>query len=342
MSTMPYKFRNLVFEGGGVKGIAYVGALCALADAGALDNIARVGGTSAGAINAVLVGLGYTPAETKDVLWKLDFKSFMDDSWGVIRDTARLIDDYGWYKGDFFRGWMADLIKDKTGDSETTFADVETAKGAKGFKSLYLMGTNLSTHFSEVFSAETTPAMAIADAARISMSIPLFFAAKRLNNDVYVDGGVLDNYPIKLFDRKKYVDDRGGSRATPYYKRINASRPDAATPDSDFVYNKRTLGFKLDTKQEIAVFRDHAEPEHRTIGDFFDYAWALVETVMNSQDDYHLHSDDWVRTVYIDTLGVGTTDFDLPDERKDALVASGAKGAKDYLAWYNRAKPPNK
>jgi NTE family protein len=68
------------------------------------------------------------------------------------------------------------------------------------------MGTNLSTRFGEVFSAEHTPRMCIADAVRISMSIPLFFAAKRsLRGDVYVDGGVLENYPIKLFDREKYV-----------------------------------------------------------------------------------------------------------------------------------------
>jgi predicted patatin/cPLA2 family phospholipase len=69
------------------------------------------------------------------------------------------------------------------------------------------MGTNLSTGFSEVFSAEHTPRMCVADAARISMSIPLFFAAIRNpRGDVYVDGGVTDNYPIKLFDREKYVE----------------------------------------------------------------------------------------------------------------------------------------
>ena len=50
-----YRFRNLVFEGGGVKGVAYVGALNELHKRGILDSIERVGGTSAGAINAVLL-----------------------------------------------------------------------------------------------------------------------------------------------------------------------------------------------------------------------------------------------------------------------------------------------
>ena len=98
---MAYHFRNLVFEGGGVKGIAYVGATEVLEKKGILPSIARVGGTSAGAINALLVGLNYSPTETKQILSQLDFQSFLDDEWGVIRDTNRLLTDYGWYTGVF-------------------------------------------------------------------------------------------------------------------------------------------------------------------------------------------------------------------------------------------------
>ena len=52
-----YPFKNLVFEGGGVKGIAYIGAIEALDQAGALNQIERVAGTSAGAITAMLMSL---------------------------------------------------------------------------------------------------------------------------------------------------------------------------------------------------------------------------------------------------------------------------------------------
>ena len=144
---MSYPFRNLVFEGGGVKGIAYVGALKALEERGVIEEIVRVGGTSAGAINAVLLSVGYSLEETKEVLWELDFNNFMDDSWGVIRDTNRLIEKFGWYKGDYFRDWIGKLIKEKTGNSESTFADIEAMKDKRNFKSLYFMGTNLSTSF---------------------------------------------------------------------------------------------------------------------------------------------------------------------------------------------------
>lgn len=340
---MPYNFRNLVFEGGGVKGIAYIGALDVLAEREIISKIQRVGGTSAGAINAILLGLGFTLKETKGILWSLDFNNFMDDSWGVTRDSKRLIDKFGWYKGDYFREWIGKLIKEKTGNSESTFADIEAMKAKRNFKSLYFMGTNLSTSFSEVFSAEHTPRNCVADAVRISMSIPLFFAAKRsVRGDIYVDGGLLDNYPIKLFDRKKYLSSENYTE-TKYYKKINSRMKNSERPISSYVYNKETLGFRLDSKEEIAVFRDHAEPQHKNIDDFFGYSWALIHTVLNAQQSAHLHNDDWARTVYIDTKGVSTTDFDLPDSKKKLLVKSGNKGAVEYFEWYDNADPkPNK
>jgi NTE family protein len=124
---------------------------------------------------------------------------------------------------------------------------------------MFFVGTNLSTGFAEVFSYEHTPRMCIADAVRISMSIPLFFAARRsLRGDVYVDGGLIDNYPVKLFDREKYVNQY--SKIPPYYEEHNAQLKDKGKDFSPYVYNMETLGFRLDSAKEIAVFRDQAEP----------------------------------------------------------------------------------
>ena len=74
---MPYNLKNLIFEGGGVKGIAYIGAIEELQAKGIIKQIERVGGTSAGAINAVLIGLNYSVEDTKEILWKLNFNNFM-------------------------------------------------------------------------------------------------------------------------------------------------------------------------------------------------------------------------------------------------------------------------
>ena len=326
---MDYPFRNLVFEGGGVKGVAYVGALATLEEKGILEQIQRVGGTSAGAINAVLLALDYSRREMLDVLLEMDFKSFLDDSWGVVRDIDRLREEFGWYKGDFFRGWIGNLVREKTGNENATFNDLRNA----GYRDLFLVGTNLSTGFAEVFSVEHTPRWRIVDAVRVSMSIPLFFASVRdMRGDVRVDGGVLDNYPIRLFDRTKYLSTERHTRGDiPYYGEANETKPESSSP---YAYNMETLGFRLDSAREIAIFRDGAEPQHRTIDDLFDYAWALVQTVMNAQNDRHLKTGDWHRTVYIDTLDVGTCDFDLAEKTKRKLIDQGRIGTETYFTWY--------
>ena len=299
-----------------------------------LRKIKRVGGTSAGAINALLLGLGFSTSETKEILSSLNFRNFMDDSWGHILDTGRLINEFGWYKGDFFRNWIADLIREKTGNRESTFLDVYNPKKDCNFKDLYFLGTNLSTRYGEIFSFEHTPRMCIADAVRISMSIPLFFAAKRsIRGDVYVDGGLLDNYPIKLFDRMKYVDTY--FRTPDYYEKHNNNLQEAGIDISHYVYNKETLGFRLDSAKEIAAFRDQSEPERREINNFFSYTWGLIDTIMENQQNQHLHSDDWQRTIYIDTLGVGMTEFDLSDLKKNELVQSGIEYTEKYFQWYD-------
>jgi NTE family protein len=55
---------------------------------------------------------------------------------------------------------------------------------------------------------------------------------------------------------------------------------------------------------------------------------------MRVQENQHLHGDDWQRTLYIDTLDVGTTDFDITDAEKAALVREGIRGAERYLRWF--------
>ncbi|MDO4691700.1 MAG: patatin-like phospholipase family protein [Porphyromonadaceae bacterium] len=334
-----YFFRNLVFEGGGVKGIAYVGALEVLQEAGIFERIERVAGTSAGAIVAVLLGIGYTPEEIKKIMWELDFKNFMDDSWGVVRDANRLISEFGWYKGDFFRAWIGSLIARKLGNSEATFDDlIHCSDPALKSKQIYLVGTNLSTGFSEIFSHEHTPRFCIADAVRISMSIPIFFAAKRnFRGDLYVDGGMLDNYPVKVFDRRKYV--KKDWMRTEYYESINQELRDRCRRISDYVYNKQTLGFRLDSKEKISMFRDQAEPPKRQIDDLWDYTTALLNTLIDAQENSHLHSDDWQRTIYIDTLGVKATDFAIEEQKKQELLDSGRNYTTAYLEWYDNSEP---
>ena len=330
-----YPFRNLVFEGGGVKGIAYVGAMRVLEEHQILKEIQRVGGTSAGAINATLFALGYTIDEQAKILSEMDFKKFMDDDWGVVRDSQRLINSFGWYKGDYFHEWISDRIKEKTGYRDYCFGDLWLDDGPE----LFMCATNLSTGFSELYSHEHTPDMGIADAVRASMSIPLFFQAVRnRNNNVIVDGGLLNNYPIKMFDQLKYIAKErreACGRSTPYYDESNEQAGREKGHEDSFIFNRETLGFRLDSRQQMNVFQQIGDPEEKTIDDFFDFAKGLIATLVDAQDNQHLHSDDWQRTIYVDTLGVSTTDFEVSDAKKVALEKSGRDHTAEYMKWWN-------
>ncbi len=329
------QFRNLIFEGGGVKGIAYVGAMQILQQRGHLQNVRRVGGASAGAINALIFALGYDVGEQDEILRSTDFNAFMDDSFGVIRDVRRLAKNFGWHRGDVFHGWMEELVKKKLGTRRANFQELLDA----GLPELHVIGTNLSTGFAEVFSHERYPGMSLVEAIRISMSIPLFFAAVRRppRDEVYVDGGVQLNYPVKLFDRLRYIDPAdapGAARETSYYNEENARFALARPGRSPYVYNRQTLGMRLDTENEIALYRYDEPLKGKPIRSFTDYARALMQALMNVQERVHLHSDDWQRTVYINTLDVKTTDFDISPERKNALVEEGIRGAEAYFQWF--------
>lgn len=333
---MAVQFRNLVFEGGGVKGIAHVGVLRVLEQRGLLQNIARLGGTSAGAINALIVALGYSNEEQIALMKSVDFKKFMDDSFGFVRDIIRLATRFGWNRGDYFTEWIGRVIAAKLGSAEATFADLKE----NGRPDLYMVGTNLSTGYSEVFSAERHPEMLLAAATRISMSIPLFFTAVRHGSreDVYVDGGVQLNYPVKLFDREKYIDTENepeAGRVTEYYARGNEEFSRAHPGRSPYVYNRQTLGIRLDTQEEIGLYRYNEPVSGTMIRKFSQYAGALIKALMNTQENQHLHSDDWERTVYVDTMNVGTTQFELTDQTKDMLFAQGMKGAEEYFRWFD-------
>lgn len=325
---MKYHFRNLIFEGGGVKGIAYIGALTVLQQKDILKDIKRVGGASVGAITALLVALDYSVDEIKEVLWSMDLKRFLDSSWGVVRNTERLLTEFGWYKGDYFKNWISGLIEKKVGNENITFGELSKLKQNK---QLFLIGTNLSTGFAEIFSHLHTPNMTLVEAVRISMSIPLFFTAVRNKYyEVCVDGGALENYPIKMFDRKKYVENF--YQSTNYYNEVN-ERNIISNYDT-YVFNMETLGFRLDSYTEIKIFEGVEAPSSTEIWNFFDYAKRLIATLLDSQQNRHLHSDDWQRTVYIDTLGVKTTDFEISDKIKYDLVEAGRVGTEKYFSWF--------
>ncbi|MEL6720019.1 MAG: patatin-like phospholipase family protein, partial [Bacteroidota bacterium] len=162
--------------------------------------------------------------------------------------------------------------------------------------------TDLFTRSLKEFSPTTTPSVPIAEAVRASMSIPLYFDAWRFSDNnpddhFYVDGGVLYNYPIGAFDDL-----------------------------SNGEVNTKTLGFQLDNLSGQEVYTPF---EHGNLG---KYIKSLVNALMDTQNVALTKSSfDVARTVHIDHLGVGATDFEIDTTTKNKLIQSGWDATLAFL-----------
>jgi NTE family protein len=312
------QFENLVFEGGGVKGIAYAGAIAVLEKKGVIGDIRRVAGTSAGAVTACLLALGADAAKARAITDSTPFATFEDSgALGFLSDAWRLFHRYGWYKGDAFAAWMKKQIASLAGETDLDFNTLaERAEKSPGeYRDLYVIGTDLSAQRAVVYSAATTPDVPIWKAVRISMSLPLYFASVERDHGVWVDGGLTWNYPIELFDRARYVTGASGD-------------PDEKT------YNKATLGLRVDTRREISAEREHFGLPSVKITNLIGYVKALIGFTIDMANHAHLHKKDWHRTVFIESHGITSTDFDLSTQQISMLVESGRLGAEAWFEWF--------
>jgi NTE family protein len=174
-------YKRLVLQGGGVKGIALVGSLKALEEHDVRFEV--IVGASAGAIVGSLVAAGYSAAELREILMDLDFSKFLDGS----LNRLLLLRKFGMHTGNQLRIWIADLLKRK---GIVKFSDFNARK-----VKLVIVATNITERKQIVFSHET-PDVAVADAVRMSLSIPFFFDPVVDRFSFIIDGGVLSNFPL--------------------------------------------------------------------------------------------------------------------------------------------------
>lgn len=289
--------KNLVWEGGGTKGLAYAGALLALEEKDLLKNVERVAGASAGSMAATLLALGYTVNEIKEILTDLYVGQFIDTKFPPF-GLWNLFTKYGWNTGKKVEEWFGGLIENSGIPKNVTFAQLRALK--KACPILYIKGTNITKGTSVTFSANTTPDFSVLKAVRISMSIPVFFTAPKFLGDKYSDGGVLNNYPIRLFD------------GPPFH---TSDKP-----------NPYTLGFKVDSSKEI-------KNENIFYGskNIVQFLRSLVQVLYDKVQEVHYDEQDWCRTVFINTEEMSALDFNLSRADKQFLIEAGRKATKNFL-----------
>ncbi len=312
--------RNLVFEGAGIRGLAYAGALEVLEEKNIISGIQNVGGTSAGAITALMISLGYTSAEVKKIISETDFGDFNEGEYFFFGGFHRVKNNFGWYKTDKFELWLEKIIEDKTGDKNTTFEEMQK----HGFLNLYVTATCLNQQKILVFSNESYPRMRIKDAVKISMSVPLYFEAVFIDSlgrihekpedytglDIVLDGGVIGNFPIDIFDK------------------------DSLTPEGKAIRipNSRTIGFRIDSYQQIENDQKNQALTPVEINNMQDYLVAMYVLIIENLNRNQLEDFDWQRTISISDAGIGPKVKSLSKEQKADLIASGRQGVLDYFS----------
>ncbi len=290
-----------VFSGGGVKAIAYAGALAAAEEAGYGD-WHQLAGTSAGAITAAAVAAGYDSKALTERLMKFDLATVADIGWPRrIAQIRNLIRHHAIARGLTLHGWIEQLLEQAPRPART-FGELSCR--------LRVVSTDLVHHRMVVFPDDAPKyldpngnpwkpeELPIADAVRMSAGYPFMFAPWPLRDAVsgqagaLVDGGIVSGFPVFLFDRDQ-----------------------PCCP---------TWGFRLDGEQ----------PQGRPIG---GYRWpigmvrALVETSIGVHD--HLEADTFSqRTVVISTGSVATLQFTMSDDEKRTLWEAGHRAASDFFA----------
>ena len=298
------------FEGGGVLGIAHVGALVRLYEIGGLRNIEAVAGTSVGSLIALALSCGASIDYIEQTLFELDLEDFKDGGNWFYRLT-RLIFRYGLHKGDIIEEFAGKILKDLTGNSNLTFGEAH-----QRFNN-HLTITYLSTRYSQTMYADyvTEPDLEIKKAARWSSTIPYFYKGSRRYNqpnrlnkyqkqliDVIVDGGVGDNYPIHVLREQNF------------------------SPEN-------ILGFKLYNTNEPNRYKGSPIPlvDHGIPSNLIDYSFRLVEFLRAQALRYHVDDDDWKLTCKIDVGEFKTTDFDITEKDRLWLYNSGKEAMDKYI-----------
>lgn len=318
-SPTPEKIENLIFSGGGTKGVAYVGVLRILDQMGISQKIKRYAGASAGAIIAALLAIGMSTDDIEKNL-PTSFMRFLDPEKGsaddIIKELARIgkvldgsIDIWdilkiiwnegviidpekehmGLFQGVAFLNWLKSCFESKKISGDITFKQLYDKTG----KELHLMLCD--SNYGKTLDANyiNTPDMSVTLAVRCSMAIPFFFYPMAYNGDLFVDGGTMYNYPVEIFD--------------------SVTKPEC------------TLGFILSTASSVLW------PKRSDDNNLIQHIGRVLGAIMNVSYEYCFREGNASRTVFVDPAGVSAINFNLTPEQIKALKENGTKATTAFF-----------
>lgn len=194
--------RKICLSGGGIKGLAHIGALEALDSKGLLRNVKEYIGISAGAICAFAMCVGCGLPELRRLIEQLDFGKLRDIEPETLFQFPEL---YGIDTGDNLARFVVAFLKARMLPVDLTFADLAARHVGP---QLRVYATDLHTCRVVEFSAATTPDAAVVVALRASMCVPLYFqpVVDPVSGHLLVDGGVICHTPLKFLKEEERAE----------------------------------------------------------------------------------------------------------------------------------------
>lgn len=183
------KIDTLVLSGGSMKGIAHIGVLKALEEQNILKNIKIFAGSSIGSVVSALYIFGYTPDELNEFICLLDLKHFRNI------DIDNFFQGFGVDDGQNFIMIIEKMMESKDINTHITFSELYKKTNIK----LIMTSTCINDKTLHYISHETYPDMPVITGLRMSSSVPFWFVPVKYDNKLFIDGGIMNNYPINLF-----------------------------------------------------------------------------------------------------------------------------------------------
>lgn len=195
MNNQHFYFTKIVIAGGAIKSLSAIGSIAYLEEVNLVNNLKHFVGTSAGSIICLFMVLGYSAQE---IVKCLNENIIKDEIANVnIDDFFGMIDNYGLNLGRNLEVFLSNVIFEKMKVKDVSFLDLAKHTG----KDFIVCVANLSQEKEEFWSVDTVPHMSILKAIRTSCSLPILFTPIKHNGNLYLDGGLYNNFPIDYFTK---------------------------------------------------------------------------------------------------------------------------------------------
>lgn len=195
MKKQHFYFTKIVIAGGAIKSLSAIGSIAYLEEVNLVQNLRHFVGTSAGSIICLFMVLGYS---AQDIVRFLNENIVKDEVANVnIEDLFGILDNYGLNLGRNLEIFLSNIIYEKMKIKDVSFLDLAKHTG----KDFVVCVANLSKEKEEFWSIDTVPNMSVIKAIRTSCSLPILFTPMKHNGDLYLDGGLYNNFPIDYFNK---------------------------------------------------------------------------------------------------------------------------------------------